>query len=307
LEIKRSFTEMINDLRRDFSEELESRQITSLQGFWNTIKSPFAQNKIGKEVAQICEEIVKKRIDVWTNNPPNRPGVKQTVQPILQQLYDELSAEVAKIENQLNEIRFQLTGWQPGIDSPGSTIGLLERILCTGAGLLLGDVVLAATGGAGGWKGMVGSISGAIAGSLAIGLIAGFLGVTLAFPVVLAGVVISAITGGVIGSRMGLEKKIKNKILPKVQEELSKASDSAAPIIDEEVSKAFDQLKSMITEQIHSVIRDDEQNIQKMLEDTHRQREEKQHLKASLEQAKQQISQELIVLNEMKVKLAQVG
>jgi len=304
-ELQLSFSRMINALREDLPNLLKARPLESLQGLGGTIKGHFSQKAACEEATNICESIITSHIEAWAENPSSKEGVQRTLEPILQRLYDEITEEVAKIETNLQDIRFQMTDWQPGINAPKSTTSLIERILCAGAGLALGDVTLI-FGGAGGLRGLLGSLGGAFVAGIGIG-IAAIMGAPITFPAVVIAAIIGSLTGSMTATRAGLEGRIKEKVLELAQEKLQNIPQLATENVTKEVRKTFEQLKSLIVNEVSFAIRQEEEKIQKMLEDNQRSLEDKQHLLASLMDTKQEIVTQRKVFNDIRVWVQQLG
>lgn len=303
-ELHLSFTRMINALREDLPNELKDRPLKTLQGPGGIIKGHFYQEAACKEAAEICQDIIISQVEAWAENPKNQQGVQKTLELILQTLQNEISEEVTQIENRLQDIRFQMTDWKTGIDAPKSTTGLLERIICAGAGLALGDVTLI-FGGAGGFRGLLGSAGGAFAVGLGMG-IAAAMGAPITIPAVVIAAIVGSVTGGVAATRVGLEERIKKKVLEQAQEKLQEIPELAQENINREVKRTFSSLKSLIVDEVSLAIDQEENKILQMLKDNQSSRKEKEDILASLTDIKKQIAIQRKVFSNIRVELQQI-
>lgn len=299
-----SFTTMINALREDLPNKLKDRPLNTLRGPVGIIKGHFYQEAACKEAAEICQDIIISQVEAWAENPKNQQGVQKTLEPILQTLQNDISEEVAQIEYRLQDIRLQMTDWKPGIDAPKSTTGLIERIICAGAGLALGDFTLI-FGGAGGFRGIIGSAGGAFAVGLGMG-IAAAMGAPITIPALAIAAIFGSMAGGIAATRVGLEERIKKKVLEQAQEKFQEIPELAQENINREVKRTFSSLKSLIVDEVSLAIDQEENKILQMLKDNQSTRKEKEDLLASLTDIKKQIAIQREVFSNIRVQLKQI-
>lgn len=291
-ELKTSFEQMINDLRRDLPKELKSRKLTSMEGVLNKIKNAVTQKKICEEANDICVEIINSRVNAWGAD------TKEVFKRMLDELTNEISKEVAYIESDINDIQFQLTSWKPQLDAPTGTVSLSEKIIGTGMGILLGDPLLA-FGGLGGFKAIAGQLAGAVVAGLGLGALSA-LGIAIG-PLFFPAVIIVPLLGGIWGGGIGLEDKVKEKVLKEVDKKLQDAPREADKKIDYEIEQKFDLAKKKVSEEVSLLINQEEEKVRKMLEMNKRSEEEKKKDQAMLADIRNQIDAQRKALNNVLV------
>jgi Dynamin family len=304
-ELQVSFARVINNLRNNLPDLFNAHPLECLQGLGNTVIAFFTQKRACEEAAKVCESIITAEIQAWAENPPDKEGVQQILEPMLQQMFNEINVEVTEIENKLQDIRFQMIGYQPGINTPKSTTSLVERIIVAGAGLALGDITLV-LGGAGGFRGIVGYFGGALMASVGMG-IAMFVGAPITFPVLIIASLIGAITGSVTVTTAGLEQRIKKRVLAQALEKLPQIPELAKDYINKGVVKTFDELKFVIINEVSQAIQQEQQIIEQMILDNQCSSAEKENLIAYLTDTKLQIEDQRKVLVNTKVQAQQLS
>ncbi|GJD19172.1 hypothetical protein RIVM261_041280 [Rivularia sp. IAM M-261] len=304
-ELQVSFVKLINNLRNDLPDLFNAHQLECLKGLGNTVIAFFTQKRACEEAAKVCESIITNEIQAWAENPPDKEGVQQILEPMLQQMFNEINVEVTEVENKLQDIRFEMIDYQPGINAPKSTTSLVERIIAAGAGLALGDITLV-LGGAGGFRGLVGSFGGALMAGVGLG-IATFVGAPITFPVLIIASLIGTITGSVTVTTAGLEQRIKKRVLAQALEKLPQIPDLAKDYVNKGVGKTFDELKFVIVNEVSQAIQQEQQIIEQMIQDNQRSSAEKDDLIAYLADTKLQIEDQRKVLTNTKVKAQQLS
>lgn len=119
-EMETSFKQMIAELRGKLSDELHSRKLTSLEEVG--IGAVFKMKQSSEEAQKIYLKIIDKKILTWNNN-----SAQKILEKNLQGLTNEICLEIAKIETNINDIKFQITGFKPQIDT--LVLTLQEMIL----------------------------------------------------------------------------------------------------------------------------------------------------------------------------------
>src|SRR5262249_34870530 len=159
------------------------------------VKAHFTKKKANEEAVTICTKMIQDRVNAWSKNPAPKPGVQHILEPILCRMIDEVAEEVASIQTSFQDLHFGLTGWRPTIDTDPKK-DTVNRIVSIVGGILLQDVGLV-FGGAGGLRGLAGTLSGYIAGAIIVAVSG--MSATFALPVVL----LFGLLGGVAATRIG--------------------------------------------------------------------------------------------------------
>ncbi len=277
-DLKVSFESMLNQLRYDLPNEIKNRSLPSLQSTLDVIKSPFNQKKLGEEATEICNAIIKESIDKW-----NRTSATEIIKSITNNMMEQITEEINRVEQEFKDVHLDL-GYSPQAATAETATSISERVLAAGAGLLLGDITLIAAGGSGGTRGII----GAALAQVATGVVLGILGVT-SLPIIAVASILAAIVGGGAGRAYGLEARVKEKMVEEALKSLRDAPSEAFPIIDSKTIKAFDNIKNSITQSTMAVIREEEQNINKMIEENQQDQAQKAATRNMLEDCARQV------------------
>lgn len=272
---------MLNQLRNTLSDELNQVKLPSDRG---NLFNAVIQKKLVSEAAEACGNIVKTHYDRWGTDKPPKLGAQQALEETMNRLYEELVDEVNSIADDLQEIQVRISGNEPTIESSGPRISLAERLLSAGPGLLLGDLSIIITGGAGGWRGAVGSVVANIAASILL-VIIGATSSVIVVPVM----IISSIFGAIFGIQFELIERIKDDVVINAKKELEAAEESIWPIIDQEVDRIFLSLQEGVTTQLTSEIHQEEQSLTQLVEVNKLDQEQKQVWADRVESATEQL------------------
>jgi hypothetical protein len=268
-----SFLQTVARIRRELPGHLEATPLPSAEKLTDRVTGVFRQKQLQHEAAAIVSAFVARRLDDW-----GQREATALMAPLMERLGVEVEREIASIGRQLDEIHLDLTGWRVDPAAGGSLVGTAERLVSAVAGLLLGDVSAAVTGGAGGWRGAAGGITGA----LGMGLILGAIGVTagiVLFPLTLG----AALGAGVLAGGAGLEKRVKEKVAQECDAEIAKLAEAVRPRLEEKLSGDFVQLERTVTDEITAEIDEEARNIRKVVELNQRDQADRERVLAELE------------------------
>lgn len=285
-----SFQHMIARLRTEVPTHLTETPLPSGEQFFKI----FHQKKLQEEASGIASEFIVKQIEEW--NTKDVPGL---LTPILDRLQGEIEGEIAAIERRIEEMHLELTGGR--VEGTESVVGTTERVLSAAAGFFLGFSVLGAlTGGAGGWRGAVGSIAGSF-GTTAVLLAVGATSAIVFFPAVLAG---SLILGTVMGGR-GLEGRVKKKCTEKIDEVLRQMAVEAAPKIGLQLAEKLQVLESTVMKQVMASTEEQARNIEQIVELNQRDQAGRDRALAALDEASARVVAQRQTLQEALITIRQ--
>lgn len=146
------------DIAKQLPEVLKDRELSSVDGIgsllWATMNAAKRQ-EIAKEVGDAIGEYVDRRMKAWETAEPPQPGARQILEPIYQDLIDELRDEISRTERDFGSLKLELAGKKPrdhavADDEPESE--WWTRIAPAAVGLVFGPD-MAVTGARDGWKG----------------------------------------------------------------------------------------------------------------------------------------------------------
>jgi len=269
-ELSASFSELVVGIRADLPGHLAATQLPT--GKEKVLKT-YHQKKMMDEAVNEIQSFIDHRVTRWTDDHANR-----LLKELNERLSDEVSEEVAAIGRQFDSINTALTGWNHvELGNPGAVVGAKERIASAVAGFLVGDMVGAFAGGAGGWRGAVGSAAGAFGASA---LLVGVLGVSTAgaaIPVMATAYLVGQAVAG-----RGMEKRIKDKALQAADEKLAPLPAETSAKFREDLRERFSEILKAITAAVKTFINDQIRNIEAQI-----------HLNEQDQATKDQILQQL--------------
>jgi GTPase SAR1 family protein len=285
--LKYSFSNMIYQLRRDLPAELATVKLPSDRGVLAAIYT----KKMVAEAGEACGQIIRQRIKEWQENPQFPGGAQLLLGEIVRDLVDNVQSEVADIDRELREIQFTMTGVDPQISGaiPGASPG--ERIIAGIGGLLMLDPSMVLGGGMGGWRGLVGVFVGKLAASIL--LVA--LGVTSA-AIIIPVMIVAAIVAALFTIKIDLSKRVKKLVLDNAMKELENAPSKAEPGIDKAVQEMFADLERKTMAAVMEVIHEEEQQVERMIEQNKQDQAGKAKTLALLIQAEQRIEAHQTIL-----------
>lgn len=294
--LRTSFEQMVLRLRQELPDLLQSRPIPSLKGgIIGLLTDTVRQKKLCQEAIELCNQIVTERISAWS-----RTEAVQVLQPKLESLFLEIEDEAEIIGSAYDDIHFQLTGWTAKGEAT-NIVSTKERVLSGIAGFFVGDFTILLGPAGGGWRSLVGALAGNFGASFVLAAI-GLSGGLLLVPALIAGVI-----GALVGGHIGLEGRLKKKAAEIVGPELQKLPLEAGAAIDREVEKELGKVEAAIMQQVLTVIQEEEQNIQQMLESSKQSMEEKAKEMAALEEASKRIAAQRKLLKDVETKAKQVA
>lgn len=279
-----SFVQTVARIRQELPAHLEATNLPSGEKFAKVFK----QKKLQEEAARTVSDFVTERVDNWSQQEANA-----LLQPLLERLGEEIESEIMAIERQYDEIHFELTGWQVKPEEGVALVGTTERVLSAVAGLLLGDLSAAITGGAGGWRGAAGGISGALGTAFILGAL-GLATSVVFFPLTLA----AAFTFGIIFGGRGFEQRLKVKVREATDPLIANLADEMAPKISQKLADDFELIEKTVTEEITAVIDEEERNIRQIVELNRRNQADRDELAAQLNEAKSVVAQHRLTLQQ---------
>ena len=285
--LKASFSVMIEQLRKDLPAELAPRPLSVIG-----LNATFKQKQLCAEATAMCEEIVKTRLQMWSNTLPGKIepqkssaaastgeetprmiGAQETLTPIMAQLTAEIDKEVAEMDRDMRAAQVELTGWDVTIAAPTSVVGTNERIWAGIASFMIGDI----TGGFGGWRSMAGALTGHICGGLLLASF-GLMGSVIFLPAV---IIIGMMTGLVWGAE-DIDKRAKAKVVEEVDKSLQQMPDQIAAVLEAEMNKVFASLQEQTITLVHASLDEEEANFRKIMEMNKQDQGQKQEMLTQL-------------------------
>jgi len=251
LDLRASFRQAVADLRADLPDHMESVQLPSATGLTQVMH----KKQIMAEAAEAVSAFCIGRLNEWSQTE-----APQLLEPIMRRLSEEVAAEVAAIGRQLDDINFRMSGWTVDVNGQGKLIGTTERVLSAVAGLFLGDISAAVTGGAGGWRGAAGGIGGALGATVLLGAL-GLTSIAF-FPVTLA----AAAIAGMYFGKAGLEKRVKETVLQTADPSLALLPEQSGDLVATKVDELFEQVESEVTGEVNGFIDEQVRSIEAFVE-----------------------------------------
>jgi len=301
-----AFQEMFRKLRRRAPWELRERPLQTLEGWKGKLRGLAQKKKIVAEAEAAFQEIINQGVSEWLDASQEKPGARQVLRPTLEEMRDELAERVGQIEKSFTEIRLYLTGWdyeESGIDTE---VSITQRVLGVIAGFLLHDIGIAVGAGAGGWRGAVASFGSSLGTFLSLVALSAA-GVPLSWPILVGATALASMTGAIAGSNVGLEKRIKDQVIEALEPKLDEVREEIRQRLENQASLLFKAMEDSGMEELRSSIEAEEQNIRNMLEANTQSREEKARLLTDLDALAHQVQNDLRVLRQIDVEIAQVA
>ncbi|BCM94391.1 bacterial dynamin-like protein [Abditibacteriota bacterium] len=293
-ELKSSFEAMISQLRRDLPVLARKQPLESIKKTGAGLRPSVVED----ECRKICNRIIEDRVQSWSSAQPSEAGARQSLQPILDRLKEEIIDEFARIDRDYRDVHFQLTGWQPEVSTTpeADDKGRVGPIV---ASIFAWDVAGLSTGGRGGYRAAGGAIAGQLIGGLALGLLG--VGGILVLPVaILAGVL-----GSLVFTRMGLEDRCWKAVLEKSDAFLQSVPVHAAPKIEASAAETLKELETVTMEEAGAMIQDEENNIRRMLEVNQRDQSSKDQEKVKLDTVTNTVANQKMALKNVLLRVAQ--
>lgn len=265
-----SFLQMIASVRRDLPDHMETVELSSSNRFTRI----FRQKKLAAEAADAISAFVADRTTAWGEKEAQR-----LLAPIIDRLEAEISEEVAEIGESLDDIHFQLTGWEVDASETSPLVGRKERVLAAAAGMVFGDLSAAVTGGAGGFRGAAGGIAGAVTTGVTLAIAGASM--TVLAPITLA----AALAAGIAAGGWDLDGRIKRKIANETDPRIADLGRDIEPRMAEKVEATFDAVETAVTREIVAIVAEEERNIRQVVELNQRDQTERDDVLADLTQA----------------------
>jgi hypothetical protein len=241
IDLQTGATALIAGIRRDLPEHLEATDLPSQAKVFAVL----SQKKLMREAVDEINSFITGRISDWSDDEADK-----SLRDIASRLNDEVADEVTDIGRRFDAMNVALTGWdKDAFGTPGNVHSVTERVTSAIAGLLLGDVSAAVTGGAGGWRGAVGGIAGALGASW---LLMGVLGITsglVLVPILAA----AALFGGLAGSA-GLASRIKRKAAGEADKELALLPTRVSTELTSNLTERFAELEKAVSAEVATFI-----------------------------------------------------
>ena len=291
-EIQASFRQAVANIRRDLPGHMESVTLASAKAFG----AVFQNKKMAEEAATAISEFTTDGLDKWSQTE-----ARSLLEPIMKRLADEVTAEVAAIGEQLDEINFRMSGWTVQADGNTRLVSTTERVLSAVAGLFFGDISAAVTGGAGGWRGAAGGISGALGASFLLGALGVTAGVVF-WPATLA----AAAVAGIMASSHRLDERVKKAALAQADQSLAALPDISRDLVAGKVAEFFGHAEQEVSAEVKNFIAEQVRSIEKFVEVNQRDQAEKDRLLKEMGKAISTLAKHLAIL-EQAVAIAKQG
>lgn len=286
---------LLTDISRNIYEGIKDEPLPTLESSSLHIANPFKQKKLMEESIELSQKFINKEIKRW-----GEIRVPQILEPILSEMGRDIEDELIKIERELDEIHFELTGIVKDVNVLDDSISLTNRILSGGVGAILGGPGGLLAGAGGGWKGMM----GAFAAQIGAGILISVLGIT-SLPVAALLVLLFSVFGGGAAAAFGLEKRLKAKAAEEAGKMIIKQKETLNQPINEKFNEWFQQLKIMYLTGLENVIEQEENSINKIMKENQLQQSEKQKVILLLKNSKEIISKNRQELQSLLLKAKQ--
>jgi hypothetical protein len=254
IELSASFKELVASIRADLPAHLEAARLPTGE---EKLLKVYHQKRLMSEATGEIQSFMDKRVAEWSNGTAN-----EYMTDLMNRLNAEISDEVAQIGRQFDSINVALTGWdRVEFGNPGAVIGTRERVASAVAGFLVGDMVGAFTGGAGGWRGAAGSFVGAVGASA---VLVGVLGVSTAgaaIPVMAAAWLVGAAFSGI-----NLVPRTKKKALEMADTVLTQLPAETSAKFDADLKERFGELGKAVTAEVELFIDEQVRNLETQIQ-----------------------------------------
>ena len=278
-ELSSSFSQLVAAIRSDLPGHLDGTELPTSK---EKLLKAYHQKRMMGEAIEEIRSFIDSRVTQWSEDQAH--GYMANM---MDRLNAEISDEVAQIGRQFDSINMALTGWdQAELGNPGAVVGTKERVASAIAGFLVGDMVGALTGGAGGWRGAVGSFAGAVGASA---LLVGVLGISTAGAAI--PVMAAAALGGALLAGQGMDKRIKEKALEVADDMLRPLPAETGAKFRDDLRERFDALSMTVTEAVEAFINDQVRNIEAQIDLNKQDQATKEQLLQQLKQAEAAVIQ----------------
>lgn len=288
--LRASFTDETVRLKAALPDLLAAQKMQTLDTLKEVALSAVNRPKIISEATQIAQRIITEQIGVWSRNPVDKPGAQAALQAPLAELFQDVDAEVARIQSGFDAINFELSGWQTAKSTvEGETASLTGQLfdsLGANRGVAVGND----------WRSAVGATAGAMAGFVG-GFVGSFITIavlsltaSVAAPIVLIGTAVAALVGGFSGSGAGVEPRIKAGVVRAMADSLDRLPEEAGPQLDKETNAALDALQTEVMSRVSGVIDEQERGLVKIREINRQDHAEKIGMRLVLEDTADQVS-----------------
>ncbi len=219
-----SFSIMIESLAAALPGEVADRPIPGLDGIVDAIKAgTYKQNEYAQRAIDIHVEIIERRLKAWSDNPADKPGLTRDIQPLFEQLVDDIEYETKAIDRQLATMQRRLDEIDPSFSS-GNPRSAAEDV----ASHVIGVALFGALGpvlAVGGWRGVAGGVAGLAVGAVVLKIAAlvtiGVFHVVLAPAIIIGAIVTAIFGGGALAASHKIADRLKNEaakhIIPQVR------------------------------------------------------------------------------------------
>jgi len=246
-----SYRNMLADLIDDLPNRFAATPIPSLKSVGDRLKALFDQ-RYAKDAVKVLNELVADAHRAWGGSAPGGTELDRVLAPIFERLRDDIREECRGIDENLLEIRVEIANLDPTFQPEAApVVSTWERITWIGIGIVVGDLSLGLTGGAGGWRAVAGSMGSAVATGVLLALFHVALG-----PVGLIAIIVAAMGGGAGGAAMGIESRLRKAALkayiPQLRE--FRASGKADELIGAELRKPLALMKTSVERSVGDII-----------------------------------------------------
>jgi hypothetical protein len=284
-ELSSSFSQLVAGIRRDLPDHLYQAQLPTSN---EKLLKAYHQKRLMSEAVGEIQSFIDRRVTEWSEGP-----AQAFLEGLMGRMNAEVSDEVVQIGRQFDSINMALTGWhQVELENPGAIVSTKERVAAAVAGFLVGDIVGAFTGGAGGWRGAVGSFAGAVGASVVLVGVLGISTAGAAIPIMAA----AAIAGAMLSSQ-GMDKRVKDKALASADETLRPLPAETAVQFRDDLKDRFEALGQVVTEQVRLFINDQVSNIEAQVHLNEQDQATKEQALLQLKQAEAVVNQRKDALN----------
>lgn len=291
-ELRYSFVELVAAVRQDLPPHLMAVDLPSGEKFAKV----YRQKQMQKEAVEEASAYVKKRLDDW-----GRTGAKDTLQPVLLRMAEEIEDELTVIAEDFDEMHVELTGWRIN-DNGSPVVGSTERVLSVLGSVLTGNLFGAVGAGAGGWRAAVGGLAGAFG----TGAVLGLLGV-VSLPILWPAAILSAIVFSVLAGGVGLETRVKTKVLADIDPQLALMPVGMDPVLHKVLNDNFDVLEADVATAVEQMVEQEERSLREVIELNQLDQQDKDRAEQQLLAVVAELAQRKLDLQRVLVRARQAG
>lgn len=218
-----SFEALNASIRADLPGVIGAHEFRTASGFFGSLAAGVLANKIAQEARTVATQFIEDRVKMWN---AEGGGLALAVQPLLQQMNEELTREARDMDATVERINVCLDGLVDQTVSAREVTGISkrDRTLSSIAGYMTGVGILA--GATTGWRGVAWSLGGSLASATVLAV----LGI-LTGPIGWAAVALVGLFTGMTMGGSGVKEKIRKSTIEAFDAALAETPAKASPAL----------------------------------------------------------------------------